>query len=169
MVVVRHLPEHRAGRPPPKLTGAGSRRTVAPSPASSLGVASGSVRAQQLHRVPKRHALRLHHPVDDRPARLARPQAVPEVLLRADDQRRGLVLVERAGPMQVRAVPLRAPPPSPPPGAPATPPPSAAPAPPPRCAPFVPPSKPCQGPSAARTPYGRRRKVDMAISPSDIR
>ena len=44
----------------------------------------------------ERHALRLHHPVDHRAAGLAGAEAVPEVLLRTDDERRRLVVVERA-------------------------------------------------------------------------
>ncbi len=58
--------------------------------------------AQQLHRVPERHALRPHHPVDHTAAGLAGAQAVPQVPRRADHQRRRAVRVERAAPGQVR-------------------------------------------------------------------
>ena len=62
--------------------------------------------AQQLHRMPEAHALGPHHPVDHRAAGLARTQAVPQVLVRRDHQRRRLVLVERTAPDQVGAVAL---------------------------------------------------------------
>ena len=48
-----------------------------------------------------------HHPVDGRPARVARAQAVPEVFRRRDDERRVAVVVERAQPQQVRTVPVQ--------------------------------------------------------------
>src|SRR5690606_5613954 len=62
------------------------------------------VGAQKLHRVPKRDPLRLHHPVDDRAARLACPQAVPEVLLRRHHQARRPVVVKRAPTDELRPV-----------------------------------------------------------------
>ena len=62
------------------------------------------IRPQQLRRVAERHPLRPHHPVDDRTPRLTRPQAVPQVLLGRDHQRRLPILVERAVPPQIRPV-----------------------------------------------------------------
>jgi hypothetical protein len=52
--------------------------------------------AQQLHRVPEAHALGLHHEVDHAPARLARPEAVPQVAVGRDHQRGLVVVVEGA-------------------------------------------------------------------------
>ena len=47
--------------------------------------------------------LGLHHPVDGGAADLAGPHAVPEALGRRDDERGGVVVVERAAPHQVLA------------------------------------------------------------------
>ena len=46
-------------------------------------------------------------PVDDRSASVARSQAIPQVLARRNDQRRLVILVERAQPDQVRSVPFQ--------------------------------------------------------------
>ncbi len=54
----------------------------------------GKVSPQHLDRAPKAHPLGTHHPVDHAPSRLARSQAVPEVLVRRDDQARASVFVE---------------------------------------------------------------------------
>src|SRR5687768_295501 len=61
---------------------------------------------KQLDRVPKAHALRSHHPVEHRSARLACAEAVPEILRRADHQRRGTIRVKRTESHQIRTVPL---------------------------------------------------------------
>jgi hypothetical protein len=45
------------------------------------------VNSQQLDGMAEADAVRPHHPVDGRAARVARAQAVPEVLRRSDDQR----------------------------------------------------------------------------------
>ena len=45
-----------------------------------------------------------HDPVDDAAAGRARPEAVPQVLLRADDEGWLVVVVERAKPEQVGTV-----------------------------------------------------------------
>ena len=63
--------------------------------------------AQQLDRVPEADALRSHHPVDHRASRLAGSQAMPQVLLGTDDERRLAILMERAQPQQVRSVLLQ--------------------------------------------------------------
>ena len=52
-------------------------------------------------------ALRPHHPVDHRSARVARTQTVPEILRRSDGQRRVPVVVERAEAKQIRSVPVQ--------------------------------------------------------------
>ena len=57
--------------------------------------------------MPEAHAVGLHHPVDGRPARIARTQTVPEIFGRSDNQRRVPVIVERAQPQQVRPVPVQ--------------------------------------------------------------
>jgi len=62
---------------------------------------------QQLHRVPEAHLVPTHHPVDHRTARLTRAQAVPQVRLRADHQRRRAVVVERTATDPVLAVRLQ--------------------------------------------------------------
>ncbi len=51
-------------------------------------------------------ALGVHHPGDYVTALVAGPEAVPEILLRADHQARLMVVVKRAQPEQVRAVAL---------------------------------------------------------------
>jgi hypothetical protein len=61
--------------------------------------------AQQLDSMTEAHALRLHHPVDHRAAGLAGSEAVPQVLLRRDDQRRLTVVMEGAQAEKVRTVP----------------------------------------------------------------
>jgi hypothetical protein len=50
---------------------------------------------EQLHRVAEAHPALLHHPVN-RPAANLAAKAVPQVLVRGDDQRSRLVGVERA-------------------------------------------------------------------------
>jgi hypothetical protein len=62
---------------------------------------------QQLDRMAEADPIGPHHPVDGRPARVARSHAVPEVLRRSDDQRRTAVVVERAEAMQVGPQPLQ--------------------------------------------------------------
>ena len=51
----------------------------------------------------ERHPFRPHHPVDHAPARLAHPQAVPEILLRRDHERGRLVVVEGTPPDEIRS------------------------------------------------------------------
>ena len=63
--------------------------------------------AQQFGGVTETHAASLHHPVDDRASGLAGAETVPEIGFRADDQRRLVIVVERAQAQQVRAVPLQ--------------------------------------------------------------
>ena len=105
----RGQPPHRRARP---------RRPLTPARSNAV--------AQQLDRVTERHALGAHHPVDHRPARLARPHAMPQILRRRDHQRRRALLVKRTAAHQVLALRGAAPPPPAPPAAAATPPPSAA-------------------------------------------
>jgi hypothetical protein len=62
---------------------------------------------EQFDRMPEADALRLHDPLDDVAALLAGPQAVPHVLIRRDDERRRMIVVEGAQPQQVLAVPLQ--------------------------------------------------------------
>jgi hypothetical protein len=59
---------------------------------------------QEFHRMPEAHAFGLDDPVDHRPAGLARPQAVPQVLLRRHHQRRRLVVMERAAADEIHPV-----------------------------------------------------------------
>src|SRR5208282_1375225 len=61
--------------------------------------------AEQFDRMAEADALGLHYPVDYRAAGLAGAETVPQVLLRTDNQRRVVIVVERAQPEQVRAVP----------------------------------------------------------------
>jgi len=68
--------------------------------------------SQKLDRVPEADAVGPHHPVDHRPARVTRPQTVPEILPRSDNQRRIAVVVERAEAKQVGTVPMQLDPPS---------------------------------------------------------
>jgi hypothetical protein len=59
---------------------------------------------EQLDRVPEADPARPHHPIDYRSARLARAQAVPQVFLRRNHQRRLAVVVKRAASDEIRAV-----------------------------------------------------------------
>ena len=62
---------------------------------------------QQLDRMTEADPIGPHHPVDGRPARVASSHAVPEVLLRRDDERRRFVVVERAEAVQVGSQPTQ--------------------------------------------------------------
>jgi hypothetical protein len=92
---VARLHRHRRGQPR-------HRRAFRPRPPRRRRQRRS--RSQQLHRVTERQTLGSHHPVDHRPARLTRPEAVPQVLGRSDHQARLPVLVERAQPHPVRPV-----------------------------------------------------------------
>jgi len=61
---------------------------------------------QQLDRVAETDALALHHPADHVSALLAGAQAVPEILLRCDDERGFMIVMEGTQAQQVLAVPL---------------------------------------------------------------
>jgi hypothetical protein len=61
--------------------------------------------AQQLDRMTEAYALRPHDPVDDRAAGLTGSEAVPQILLRSDHERRLTVVMERAQAEEVCAVP----------------------------------------------------------------
>jgi hypothetical protein len=61
---------------------------------------------EDLHRVPEAHAFGRHHPVHHRAALATGAEAVPEVLLRRDDQRRILVVVKRTQTNKVVAMRL---------------------------------------------------------------
>jgi hypothetical protein len=61
--------------------------------------------SEKFHGMTEADAFSPHDPVDRRPARVARTQAVPEVLPRSDDQRRCPVVVEGALTQQVGSVP----------------------------------------------------------------
>jgi hypothetical protein len=65
------------------------------------------IRAQQLDGVPEADALRAHHPVNHRASGLAGSQAMPQVLLGTDDERRLMVFMKGAQPQQVRPVLLQ--------------------------------------------------------------
>jgi hypothetical protein len=51
--------------------------------------------AEQIERMPKRHALDAHHETDHTATHLARPMTTPQILRRADHERRGAVLMKR--------------------------------------------------------------------------
>src|ERR1035441_2542364 len=60
---------------------------------------------QQLDGMAEADAIGPHHPVDGRPARVAGPETVPEVLRRSDDQRWRPVVVEGALTQKVGSMP----------------------------------------------------------------
>ncbi len=62
------------------------------------------VLAQQFYGMAEADALGVHYPGDYVASLVARPEAVPEILFRADHQARLMVIVERTQPEQVRAV-----------------------------------------------------------------
>jgi hypothetical protein len=57
--------------------------------------------------MPEAYPFGFHHPVDYRTASAARSQAVPQILARRDDQRRLMIVMERAQADQVRSVALK--------------------------------------------------------------
>lgn len=59
---------------------------------------------QQFDRMTEADAPRLHHPVDDRAAGLARAETVPQILLRRHHERRRAVVMELTPPDPVRAM-----------------------------------------------------------------
>ena len=63
--------------------------------------------SEQLDRMAEADAFHPHHPVDDTAAHLTRAPAMPQVLLRRDDQRRRALVVERAQADEVCAVSLQ--------------------------------------------------------------
>lgn len=65
---------------------------------------SGNALAQKFDGVAETDAVRFHDPVDYRAARLARAEAVPQILLGGDDQTGFVVVMEWTQPEQVRAV-----------------------------------------------------------------
>src|SRR5580692_1383698 len=62
---------------------------------------------QQFDGVTEADAFGAHHPVDHASAFPTRTETVPEIFLRADDERRRVVFVEGAESDKVRAVPFQ--------------------------------------------------------------